>query len=147
MAIGYLLDDGSIDPVLGKRIKTGDLGIQDAEGFVRVSGRSKDLIIRGGVNIAPLEIDEVVLKHPGVLDAAAVGVPDKIYGEEVVCYVVAKDKALTEADILTHCRAFLPPAKTPKEILIGPEVPKSDRGKVLRDKLRDDWLARHKVTA
>ena len=54
MAIGYLLDDGSIDPVLGKRIKTGDLGIKDAEGFVRVSGRSKDLIIRGGVNIAPL---------------------------------------------------------------------------------------------
>ncbi len=66
MAIGYLLDDGSIDPVLGKRIKTGDLGIKDAEGFIRVTGRSKDLIIRGGVNIAPLEIDEVLLKHPGV---------------------------------------------------------------------------------
>ena len=98
MAIGYLLDDGSIDPVLGKRIKTGDLGIKDAEGFVRVSGRSKDLIIRGGVNIAPLEIDEIMLKHPGVAEAAAVGVPDKIYGEEVVCYVVPKDKALTEAD-------------------------------------------------
>ena len=92
MAIGYLLDDGSIDPVLGKRIKTGDLGIKDAEGFVRVSGRSKDLIIRGGVNIAPLEIDEVLLRHPGVAEAAAVGVPDKIYGEEVVCYVVPKDK-------------------------------------------------------
>jgi acyl-CoA synthetase (AMP-forming)/AMP-acid ligase II len=147
MAIGYLLDDGSIEPVLGKRVKTGDLGIQDTEGFVRVSGRSKDLIIRGGVNIAPLEIDEVVLKHPGVLDAAAVGVPDKIYGEEVVCYVVAKDKALTEAAILAHCRESLPPAKTPKEVLIVPELPKSDRGKVLRDKLRDDWLARHKVTA
>jgi acyl-CoA synthetase (AMP-forming)/AMP-acid ligase II len=147
MAIGYLLDDGSTEPVLGQRIKTGDLGIQDAEGFVRVSGRSKDLIIRGGVNIAPLEIDEVLLKHPDISEAAAVGVPDKIYGEEVVCYVVAKDKALTGAAILTHCRQFLPPAKTPKEVLIVPELPKSDRGKVLRDKLRDDWLARHKVTA
>ena len=104
MAIGYLLDDGSIEPVLGKRIKTGDLGIQDAEGFIRVTGRSKDLIIRGGVNIAPLEIDEILLKHPGIAEAAAVGVPDKIYGEEVVCYVVAKDKALTEAAVLEHCR-------------------------------------------
>ena len=62
MAIGYLLDDGSIEPVLGKRMKTGDLGIQDADGFVRVTGRRKDLIIRGGVNIAPLEIDEILIK-------------------------------------------------------------------------------------
>ena len=147
MAIGYLLDDGSIDPVLGTRIKTGDLGIKDAEGFVRVSGRSKDLIIRGGVNIAPLEIDEIVLKHPGVLDAAAVGVPDNIYGEEVVCYVVPKDKALTGAMILEHARQFLPPAKTPKQILLVPDLPKSDRGKVLRDKLRDDWIARQKKSA
>jgi len=147
MAIGYLLDDGSIDPVLGKRIKTGDLGIQDAEGFVRVSGRSKDLIIRGGVNIAPLEIDEVLLKHPGVAEAAAVGVPDKIYGEEVICYVVPKDKALTEAGVLAHCGQFLPPAKTPKQVLIVAELPKSDRGKVLRDKLREDWIARNKVSA
>ena len=147
MAIGYLLDDGSIDPVLGKRIKTGDLGIKDTEGFVRVSGRSKDLIIRGGVNIAPLEIDEIMLKHPGVLDAAAVGVPDKIYGEEVVCYVVPKDKALTGAMVLEHARQFLPPAKTPKQILLVPDLPKSDRGKVLRDKLKDDWIARQKTSA
>ncbi len=147
MAIGYLLDDGSIDPVLGKRIKTGDLGIKDTEGFVRVSGRSKDLIIRGGVNIAPLEIDEIMLKHPGVLDAAAVGVPDKIYGEEVVCYVVPKDKALTGTMVLEHARQFLPPAKTPKQILLVPDLPKSDRGKVLRDKLKDDWIARQKTSA
>ena len=147
MAIGYLLDDGSIDPVLGRRIKTGDLGIKDAEGFVRVSGRSKDLIIRGGVNIAPLEIDEIMLKHPGVLDAAAVGVPDKIYGEEVVCYVVPKDKTLTAAMVLEHAGKFLPPAKTPKQILLVPDLPKSDRGKVLRDKLRDDWIERAKTKA
>jgi acyl-coenzyme A synthetase/AMP-(fatty) acid ligase len=147
MAIGYLLDDGTIDPVWGKRIKTGDLGIKDADGFIRVTGRSKDLIIRGGVNIAPLEIDEVLLKHPGVAEAAAVGVPDKIYGEEVVAYVVAKDRALTEAGVLAHCGQFLPPAKTPKQVLIVPDLPKSERGKVLRDKLRDDWLGRTKATA
>jgi acyl-coenzyme A synthetase/AMP-(fatty) acid ligase len=76
-----------------------------------------------------------------------VGVPDKIYGEEVVCYVVAKDSALTEAAVLAHCSNFLPPAKTPKRVSIVSELPKSDRGKVLRDKLRDDWIARQKVTA
>jgi acyl-CoA synthetase (AMP-forming)/AMP-acid ligase II len=140
MAIGYLLDDGSIDAVLGKRIKTGDLGIKDAEDFIRVTGRSKDLIIRGGVNIAPLEIDEVILKHPGVLEAAAVGVPDNIYGEEVICYVVPKDKALTEAILLQHARQLLPPAKAPKRVVIVANLPKSDRGKVLRDKLKGDWL-------
>ena len=62
----------------------------DDDGFVRVTGRTKDLIIRGGMNIAPAEIDEVLLEHPGILEAAAVGVPDKIYGEEVVCYIVAE---------------------------------------------------------
>ncbi len=98
-AVGYLRDDGTIEPIRGKRIKTGDLAIMDDEGFVRVTGRTKDLIIRGGINIAPLEIDEVLLKHPGILDAAAVGVPDKIYGEEVVCYVVAKEPGLTEASV------------------------------------------------
>src|SRR5262245_29558174 len=147
MAIGYLNDDGSIEPLSGKRIKTGDLGIKDADGFVRVTGRTKDLIIRGGVNIAPLEIDEILIKHPGVAEAAAVGVPDRIYGEEVVCYVVAKDKALTEAAVLAHCSNFLPPAKTPKQVAIVSDLPKSDRGKVLRDKLREDWIARHKVSA
>src|SRR5215475_12719468 len=105
-AIGYLRDDGTIEPVRPNRIKTGDLGIRDEEGFIRVSGRTKDLIIRGGMNIAPLEIDEVLLKHPGILDTASVGVPDKIYGEEVVCYVIAKDRGLTEQSVLEHCRQF-----------------------------------------
>ena len=73
--------------------RSGDLAIMDEDGFIRVTGRTKDLIIRGGVNIAPLEIDEVLLKHPGVLDAAAVGVPDPIYGEEVVCFVVPRPSA------------------------------------------------------
>jgi acyl-coenzyme A synthetase/AMP-(fatty) acid ligase len=147
MAVGYLLDDGTIDRVRGKRIKTGDLGIRDADGFIRVTGRTKDLIIRGGVNIAPLEIDEVLLKHPGILDAAAVGVPDKIYGEEVICYVVGKDAGLSEASVVQHCQKFLPPAKMPKQVLIVADLPKSERGKVLRDKLREDWIERHRVSA
>ncbi len=146
-AIGYLLDDGTIEPVRPKRIKTGDLGIMDADGFIRISGRTKDLIIRGGVNIAPLEIDTILLKHPGILEAAAVGVPDKIYGEEVVCYVVAKDSGLTEASVRQHCQQQLPPPKIPKEIFIVADLPKNDRGKVLRDRLREDWAARAKLSA
>jgi acyl-CoA synthetase (AMP-forming)/AMP-acid ligase II len=133
--------------VRGKRIKTGDLGIKDADGFIRVTGRAKDLIIRGGVNIAPQEIDEVLLKHPAVLDAAAFGAPDNIYGEEVVCYVIAKDASLTAADIEQHCRIYLPPAKVPKRVLIVSALPKSERGKVLRDKLREDFIARMKKSA
>jgi long-chain acyl-CoA synthetase len=147
-AIGYLLDDGSIEPIRGKRIKSGDLAIMDEEGFIRVTGRTKDLIIRGGANIAPLEIDEVLLKHPDVLDAAAVGVPDKIYGEEVVCYVTPKPgHSLTESSVIKHCEGFLPPAKMPKQVLIVSDLPKSDRGKVLRDKLKQDWSERTKLPA
>ena len=144
IAIGYLMEDGGIDPVRGKRIKTGDLAMMDTDGFVRVTGRTKDLIIRGGMNIAPLEIDAVLLKHPGIYDGAAVGVPDKIYGEEVVAYVMPMPGVtLTEADVVAHCKQHLAAAKLPKQVLIVPELPKSDRGKVLRDKLRADWLARN----
>jgi long-chain acyl-CoA synthetase len=147
-AIGYLNEDGTIDPIRGKRIKSGDLATMDDEGFVRVTGRTKDLIIRGGVNIAPLEIDAVLLKHAGVQDAAAVGVPDKIYGEEVVCYVVPRPgAALTETAVIEHCRASLPPPKMPKQVFIVSELPKSDRGKVLRDKLKDDWNERMRLSA
>jgi acyl-coenzyme A synthetase/AMP-(fatty) acid ligase len=146
-AVGYLRDDGTIEPIRPNRIKTGDLAIEDADGFIRITGRIKDLIVRGGVNIAPVEIDEVLLKHSGILEAAAVGVPDKIYGEEVICYVVAKPGLdLTEASVSQHCKAFLPPPKMPKQIFVVTHLPKSDRGKVLRDRLRQDWIARMKVS-
>ena len=147
-AIGYLLDDGTIEPIRPNRIKTGDLAVEDSDGFIRVTGRSKDLIIRGGVNIAPAEIDEVLLKHAKIHEAAAVGVPDPIYGEEVICYVVAKPDVsgtrgpLTEAEVRQHCEIFLPPAKIPKQIIIVTDLPKSDRGKILRDRLREDFIRR-----
>jgi acyl-coenzyme A synthetase/AMP-(fatty) acid ligase len=139
-AIGYLLDDGTIERIRPNRIKTGDLATMDEDGFVRVTGRTKDLIIRGGMNIAPAEIDEILLRHPGILEAAAVGVPDPIYGEEVVCYVVTKPgTALNEATVRKHCEAFLPAPKMPKQVFFVADLPKSDRGKVLRDRLREDY--------
>jgi len=146
-AIGCLRDDGTIER-RPNRIKTGDLAIEDQDGFIRVTGRVKDLIIRGGVNIAPLQIDEVLLKHPGILEAAAVGVPDQIYGEELVCYAVAKPNVcLTETSVRRHCEALLSKPKMPKQIFIVTELPKSERGKVLRDRLREDWIARTRPPA
>jgi long-chain acyl-CoA synthetase len=139
-ALGYLRDDGSIEMIRGRRIKSGDLAVRDADGFVRVTGRAKDLIIRGGINIAPLEIDAVLLKHPDVAEAAAVGVPDLIYGEEVVCYVVPRSgSSLSASVVAAHCRAALPLPKVPKVVVLVAELPKNDRGKVLREKLKEDW--------
>ncbi len=147
-AIGYLREDGTIEPIRGTRIRSGDLAIMDEDGFIRVSGRTKDLIIRGGINIAPLEIDQVLLRHPAIFDAAAVGVPDPIHGEEVICYVVPRaGSELTAMTVTEHCRACLPVQKTPKQVIIVSSLPKSDRGKVLRDKLKDDWKSRSKLSA
>ena len=105
-AVGYLRDDGTIEAIRPNRIKTGDLATKDEEGFVRMTGRTKDLIIRGGMNIAPQEIDAVLLKHPGILDGAAIGVPDKIYGEEVACYVVSKIRS-DRGQRRQHCQKYL----------------------------------------
>lgn len=147
-AIGYLLPDGAIDPFRGKRNKTGDLAMMDQDGFVRVTGRTKDLIIRGGMNISPLEIDEVLLGHTDLAEAASVGVPDPIYGEEVVAFAVLKPGVdATEDVVLAYCETKLPPAKRPKQLFLIEQLPKSDRGKVLRDKLRDEWAQRTKAGA
>ena len=85
----------------------------------------------------------MLLRHPGILDAADVGVPDPIQGEEVICYVVPRPGTeLTATAVAEHCRGCLPVQKTPKQVFIVSSLPKSDRGKVLRDKLKDDWKAR-----
>ena len=113
----------------------------DEDGFVRVTGRTKDLIIRGGVNIAPLEIDHVLMRHDDILEAAAVGVPDPIYGEEVVCYVVARPgRGIDEAAVAAHCTDSLPAFKRPKAVMFTESLPKSDRGKIKRDMLREMWI-------
>lgn len=136
----YLAEDGSIRVNSKGRIKTGDIGAFDADGYLRVTGRIKDLIIRGGVNISPLEIDDIVLQVPEVSEAAAVGVPDPLYGEEVVIYVALKNGAVTTADdIIAHCRKRLPEAKTPKQVIFRDALPKTDRGKMDRSALAEEW--------
>jgi long-chain acyl-CoA synthetase len=142
-AIGLLQDDGSIAPVRGRRFKSGDLATMDEDGFVRITARTKDLIIRGGINISPAEVDAVLLAHPALADAACLGVPDPIYGEEVIAFGVLRAGAKTdERSILAYSAEKLPLPKRPKEFFFTSELPKSDRGKVLRDRLREEWMRR-----
>lgn len=117
-------------------LHTGDLGYMDEDGFVFVTGRIKELIIKGGENIAPREIDEVLYKHPCVLEAAAVGVPDDVYGEEIVACVALKEStSASEEDILCYCLEHLGKFKTPKSVRIVAELPKGPSGKIQRLKL------------
>lgn len=118
-------------------LHTGDLGYMDADGFVFVTGRSKELIIKGGENIAPREIDEILYTHPAILDAAAVGIPDEHYGEEIMsCCVLKQDSKCSAEELREYCRARLGDFKTPKVVKIVAELPRGPSGKIQRLKLR-----------
>ncbi len=117
-------------------LHTGDLGYMDEDGFVFVNGRIKELIIKGGENIAPREIDEAFYKHPAIQDAAAVGIPDEEYGEEIMCCcVLKKDCECTIEDLEAFCREELGEFKTPKVIKVMKELPKGPSGKIQRLRL------------
>ena len=144
----YLDADGSYRIHASGRLDIGDIGYLDADGFLFVTGRTKDLIIRGGINIAPLEIDNVVSELADVVEAAAIGVPDRIYGEEVVLYVAPKaGSGLRIDDVLDHCHARLTIAKMPKEIVFRNSLPKNDRGKMDRKALAELWISGAVATA
>jgi acyl-CoA synthetase (AMP-forming)/AMP-acid ligase II len=122
----------------GGWLRTGDLGHRDSDGFFFVTGRIKELIIKGGENIAPREIDEAVGLHPAVLEAAAVGIPDRHYGQDImVCVVLREGRACTEETLRAHCLATLGRYKTPKVIRFVSALPRGPSGKVQRLKLLD----------
>jgi long-chain acyl-CoA synthetase len=119
-------------------LHTGDIGYLDEDGFVFVTGRIKELIIKGGENIAPREIDEALLRHPAVLEAAAVGIPDANYGQEIMACVIPKPgAAVTAEELIAFCRDELGPYKTPKLIRMVDDLPKGPSGKVQRLKLAE----------
>jgi long-chain acyl-CoA synthetase len=121
----------------GGWLRSGDLGYRDADGFYFITGRIKELIIKGGENIAPREIDEALLKHPAVLEAAAVGIPDPNYGEDILACVVPRPGVrVTEAELRAFCLAELGRYKTPKTFRFLEELPKGPSGKVQRLKLQ-----------
>ncbi|WP_114813105.1 long-chain fatty acid--CoA ligase [Paraburkholderia kururiensis] len=117
--------------------KSGDVGVMDARGFVKVVDRKKDMILVSGFNVYPNEIEDVVAKLPGVFEVAAVGVPDAHSGEAVKLVIVKKDPALTDTDVFAFCKTQLTGYKRPKIIEFRAELPKSNVGKILRRELRD----------
>ena len=119
-------------------LATGDIGVMDELGFVRIVDRKKDMILVSGFNVYPNEIEAVVAMHPGVLECAAIGVPDAKSGEAVKLFVVKKDPALTAESLLAHCREQLTGYKCPREVEFRTELPKSNVGKILRRDLRDE---------
>jgi long-chain acyl-CoA synthetase len=115
---------------------TGDVGYRDHEGFFYIVNRKSDMIIRGGENIYPREIDEVLYQHPAVAAAATIGIPDRLYGEEVAAFIVLKEgKSATEAELIAHCQSELADYKCPKSIRIVKDIPKGPTGKLLKREL------------
>jgi long-chain acyl-CoA synthetase len=121
--------------------KSGDVGVMDESGFTKIVDRKKDMILVSGFNVYPNEIEGVIAMHPGVLECACVGVPDEHSGEAVKLYIVKKDQALTEQDILDFCKHELTGYKKPRHIEFRTELPKTNVGKILRRELRDEKKA------
>jgi long-chain acyl-CoA synthetase len=116
--------------------KSGDIGIMDERGYVRIVDRKKDMILVSGFNVYPTEIEQVVNLHPGVLECAAIGVPDAKSGEAVKLFVVKRDPALAEEDLAAYCAQQLTAYKRPRFIEFRDDLPKSNVGKILRRELR-----------
>jgi long-chain acyl-CoA synthetase len=123
-------------------LRTGDVGVMDEKGYVRIVDRKKDMILVSGFNVYPNEIEAVVAMHPGVLEVAAVGVPDEKSGEAVKVIVVKKDPALTAEAVIAHCKENLTGYKVPKLVEFRSELPKTNVGKILRRALRDEAMAK-----
>ncbi len=120
--------------------KTGDIGVMDERGYTKIVDRKKDMILVSGFNVYPNEIEGVVAGHPGVLECAAIGVPDKNAGEAVKLFIVKKDPNLTERDVMEYCVQNLTGYKKPKFIEFRADLPKTNVGKILRRELRDEAM-------
>ena len=137
---GYWQRQDETDKVIDKDgwFASGDVGVMDERGYIRIVDRKKDMILVSGFNVYPNEIEAVVAMHPGVLECAVVGVPDKKSGEAVKLFIVKGDAGLTAEAVLAHCRAHLTGYKCPREVEFRAELPKSNVGKILRRELRDE---------
>jgi long-chain acyl-CoA synthetase len=124
---------------------TGDIGTMDEDGYFYIVDRKKDMIIAGGFNIYPREVDEVLYEHPKVQEAVTVGIPDEYRGETVKVYIVLKpDEEATEEEIIAYCRERLAAYKAPRMVEFRAELPKTMVGKILRRALREEEIARQK---
>jgi len=118
-------------------LKTGDMGRRDDEGYYYVVDRKKELIIRGGYNVYPREVEEVLYAHPAIAEVAVIGVPDDRLGEEVRAVVALKpDESLAEADVIAYCKERLAAYKYPRSVEFRDELPKNATGKILKKELK-----------
>ncbi|GAA0771890.1 AMP-binding protein [Castellaniella ginsengisoli] len=120
---------------------TGDIGYMNDKGYVFLLDRKKDMILVSGFNVYPNEVEAAAIEHPGILEAAAIGVPNGASGEVVKLYVIRKDPNLTEADVIAHCRKLLTGYKVPKYVEFREDLPRSNVGKILRKELRNEKKA------
>ncbi|MFJ8244787.1 long-chain-fatty-acid--CoA ligase [Peribacillus asahii] len=134
---GYLnMPEATAAALIDGWLYTGDLARMDEEGYIYIVDRKKDIIIVGGYNVYPREVEEVLYQHPSIVEASVVGVPNEGYGESVKAYVVVKDKQLTIDDILHFCQDKLVKYKLPRQVEFLKELPKNSTGKILRRELR-----------
>ena len=135
--VGYYNRQDATDEILKDGwLATGDVATMDENGYFKIVDRKKDMIIVSGFNVFPNEIEEVIMMHEGVLEAAAIGVPDEVCGEMVKIFIVRKDENLDEKSIIDHCRDNLTNYKVPKIVEFKDELPKTNVGKILRRELR-----------
>src|SRR5262249_19975814 len=143
---GYLDDAQATHAAIDEDgwLHTGDLGSMDARGYCRIGGRLKDMIIRGGMNIYPREIEQVLFEHPDVADVAIVGVPDEQWGEQVVAFVRPVEGRTPDPDALhAYCREHLAPHKTPRYWEFVDAFPMTASGKVQKFALREQFSVHH----
>ena len=122
----------------GGWLRTGDIGRMDEDGYIYIEDRKKDMILVSGFNVYPNEVENVVVEMDGILEAAAIGVPDEHSGEAVKIFAVRTDYSVTEQDVLDHCREYLTNYKRPREVEFRDELPKTNVGKILRRALREE---------
>jgi long-chain acyl-CoA synthetase len=121
--------------------KSGDVGVMDEQGYVKIVDRKKDMILVSGFNVYPNELEAVIAAHPGVLECAAIGVPDEHSGEAVKVFVVKKDPNLNAEQLMDYCKQEFTGYKKPKYIEFRDELPKTNVGKILRRALREEKQA------
>ncbi len=137
---GYWQRQDETDKVIDREgwFATGDVGVMDERGYIKIVDRKKDMILVSGFNVYPNEIEAVVAMHAGVLECAAIGIPDRKSGEAVKLFIVKRQDDLTADDVLAHCRDHLTGYKCPRDVEFRDELPKSNVGKILRRELRDE---------
>jgi acyl-CoA synthetase (AMP-forming)/AMP-acid ligase II len=132
-------ESATTDTIRGGWVYTGDLAYQDEDGYIYLAGRARDFIKRGGEMISPEEVEQVLLSHPDVDDAAVIGVPDLEWGEEVRAVVVRRSPQVGERDLMEYCRQRLAGFKRPRSVVFVGELPRNPMGKVLKRDLRQQF--------